>query len=68
MIIKKHRQKAINMSQRTCLTLFYNDYIEFKYHVHDIQPNVIEKILFLEEHVKSFETENEKPEDMRKAQ
>ena len=68
MVIKKHRQKAINMSQQACLILFYNDYIEFKYYVHDIQPNVIEKILFLEEHVKSFETENEKPEDVRKTQ
>ena len=68
MLIQKHRQKAINMSQRICLILFYNDYIEFKYHVHDIQSDVIEKILFLEEHVKGFETENEKPEDMRKTQ
>lgn len=65
---KKQVQKAANMSQRIWLIRFYNEYIEFKYHLSSIQLNVTEKILLLEEHVKSLETEDKELQDTRKAQ
>ena len=65
---KKQGQKAANMSQRIWLIGFCNEYIEFKYHLSSIQLNVTEKILLLEEHVKSLETEDKELQDTRKAQ